>query len=249
MQVLCCGGLEMVERLQQYTIKCTEIEKEEYPKRLASITKAPAYLYYQGNIPVINQRKNIAVIGSRHASEKGIKIAYQIGYALGKKGINVMNGLALGCDTHVLHGALDAGGTCVAVMPCGLDQIIPYSNRELAKKLLLNGGCLVSEYPPSTPVQRYQYIQRDRLQSGMSDGVLVIEASYDSGTMYTVRYAIKQGRRLACIASHLVSYPSGNQWIEDQNKGYVIQSRTDLESFITEVQKEILYKQIMFTIE
>lgn len=238
----------MIGILQQYTIRWTEIEKEEYPKRLASITKAPDYLYYRGNIQSINQRKNIAVIGSRHVSEKGIKMAYQTGYVLGKKGINVVNGLALGCDTHALYGALAAGGTCVAVMPCGLDQIVPYSNWNLANKILLNGGCLVSEYPPSTPAQRYQYVQRDRLQSGMSDGVLVIEASYNSGTMYAVQYAIKQGRRLACIASHLVSYPSGNQWIEHLNGVYVIQELTDLENFIMDLQKEILYRQITFTI-
>lgn len=235
--------------MKQDTIRWTELEKEEYPKRLASIVKAPKYLYYRGNIQIINQRKNIAVIGSRHASEKGIKMAYQIGYALGKKGINVVNGLALGCDTHALHGALAAGGTCVAVMPCGLDQIVPYSNRNLANKILLNGGCLISEYLPSTPAQRYQYVQRDRLQSGMSDGVLVIEASCDSGTMHTVRYAIKQGRRVACIASHLISYPSGNQWIERLNGAYVIQEVADLENFITDLQKEILYRQITFTIE
>lgn len=239
----------MIGILQQYTIRWTKIEKEEYPQRLGSITRAPACLHYRGNIQVINQRKNIAVIGSRHISEKGIKMAYQIGYILGKKGINVVNGLALGCDTHALHGALDASGTCVAVMPCGLDQIVPYSNWELAERLLLNGGCLLSEYLPSTPVQRYQYVQRDRLQSGMSDGVLVIEAPYDSGTMHTVRYAIKQGRRLACIASHLVSYPSGNQWIEALNGTYVIQNMDDLENFIANLQKEILNRQIMFAIE
>lgn len=239
----------MIGILQQYTIRWTKIEKEEYPQRLGSITRAPACLHYRGNIQAINQRKNIAVIGSRHISEKGIKMAYQIGYILGKKGINVVNGLALGCDTHALQGALAASGTCVAVMPCGLDQIVPYSNWELAERLLLNGGCLLSEYLPSTPVQRYQYVQRDRLQSGMSDGVLVIEAPYDSGTMHTVRYAIKQGRRLACIASHLVSYSSGNQWIEALNGAYVIQNMADLENFVADLQNEILNRQIMFAIE
>lgn len=239
----------MIGISQQYTIRWTKIEKEEYPLRLASIARAPAYLYYRGNIEVINQRRNIAVVGSRHISEKGIKMAYQIGYALGKSGINVVNGLALGCDTHALYGALAAGGTCVAVMPCGLDRIVPYSNWDLAKKLLLNGGCLVSEYLPSIPAQKYQYVQRDRLQSGMSDGVLVIEASYDSGTMYTVRYAINQGRRLACIDSHLVSYSSGNQWIEGLSGAYVIRDTANLDNFITDLHKEIFYRQIMFTIE
>lgn len=98
----------MIGIFQQYTIRWTEIEKEEYPQRLASIARAPAYLYYQGNIQVINQKRNIAVVGSRHISEKGIKMAYQIGYALGKRGINVVNGLALAvthmhCMGHLLR--------------------------------------------------------------------------------------------------------------------------------------------------
>ncbi len=239
----------MVGISQQYAIKRTEMKKKEYPQRLGSITRAPTYLYYRGNIEIINQKQNIAVIGSRHISEKGMKIAYQIGYMLGERGINVVNGLALGCDTHVLHGVLAAGGNCVAVLPCGLEQIVPYSNCEFAKRLLLNGGCLVSEYLPSTPAQAYQYVERDRLQSGISDGVLVIEALYNSGTMHTVRYAIKQGRRLACIASNLLSYPSGNQWIEGLSEAYVIQDKMDLDSFITDLYKQIIFKQMVITTE
>ncbi|MFG6370144.1 MAG: DNA-protecting protein DprA [Lachnospiraceae bacterium] len=234
---------------QKYIIKWTEIGKEEYPQQLASITRAPNYLYYRGNIKVINQRHNIAVIGSRQVSERGAKIAYQIGYELGKKNINVVNGLALGCDTHAFYGALAAGGTCVAVMPCGLDHIVPYSNCDLAKRLLLNGGCLVSEYFPSVPIQKYQYVERDRLQSGISGGVLVIEASYDSGTMHTVRGAIKQGRRLACVASHLVQCSSGNEWIEGLNEACVICDRAGLDRFIETIHKNITYRQIIFETE
>ena len=186
------------------------------------------------------------MIGSRRVSGQGVEAAYQIGYAFGSRGINVVNGLALGCDAHALRGALAAGGACVAVMPCGLEQIVPHSNTDLAEKLLANRGCLISEYPVRTPVRRYQYVERDRLQSGISDGVLVIEAECDSGTMHTVRYAIKQGRKLACMDSRLVRYASGNRWLEKQGKVRVIREISDLDDFIADIQDETIYRQVTF---
>ena len=113
------------------------------------------------------------MIGSRRVSESGRALAYRIGYALGTRGINVVNGLALGCDTYALYGALAAGGTCVAVMPCGLEQIVPHSNVFLAKNCCQTVGVWSANIRPSTPVQRYRYVERDRIQSGISDGVLV----------------------------------------------------------------------------
>lgn len=96
-------------------------ESERYPWRMRSIAKAPDCLYYMGDVDILNQNHSIAVIGSRRVSQNGMALAYQVGYVLGRKGINVVNGLALGCDTHALCGALAAGGKCVAVMPCGLE--------------------------------------------------------------------------------------------------------------------------------
>lgn len=216
----------------------------EYPGRLASIAKPPPSLYYKGSIDVVNQCRSVAVIGSRHVSDSGIEAAYRIGYALGRRGINVVNGLALGCDTHALRGALAAGGTCVAVIPCGLEQIVPRANAGLARALLSGGGCLISEYPEGTPVRRYQYVERDRLQSGISDGVIVIEAACDSGTMHTVRYAVGQGRRLACVGSQFVRYCSGNRWLERQAGVHVICDMASLNGFIAEIQNDVLYSQV-----
>lgn len=224
----------------------TELSDSDYPNRLASIAGPPSALYYRGGIAVINQRRNIAVIGSRRVSDRGIAAAYWIGCALGSRGINVVNGLALGCDTHALRGALAAGGACVALMPCGLDQIVPHANRGLAEDLLSVGGCLLSEYPARTPVRRYQYVERDRLQSGISDGVIVIEAEHDSGTMHTVRYAVRQGRRLACIDSRLVRYASGNRWLEGQTSVHVIRDMAGLDHFIADIQKDVVYRQMTF---
>ncbi|MDE6053529.1 MAG: DNA-protecting protein DprA [Lachnospiraceae bacterium] len=232
--------------MQQYEMGRTEIYDSDYPERLLSISKPPFELYYKGNNDIINQNRNIAVIGSRQVSGQGMEAAFRIGYELGRREINVVNGLALGCDTHALRGALAAGGTCVAVMPCGLGQIVPHSNTALADQLLSDGSCLLSEYPAHTPIRRYQYVERDRLQSGISDGVIVVEAECDSGTMHTVRYAIRQGRRLACIDSQLMQYSSGNRWIEKQKGVYVIRDVVDLNGFIADIQNDIVYRQATF---
>lgn len=227
-------------------MKRTGLSEGDYPWRLASVARPPSELYYRGAIDIVSQKYNIAVIGSRRVSESGMEAAYRIGYELGSRGINVVNGLALGCDTHALRGALAADGTCVAVMPCGLDRIVPYANAGLAERLLSCGGCLLSEYPVHTPVRRYQYVERDRLQSGISDGVVMIEAEYDSGTMHTVRYAISQGRRLACVDSRLVRYSSGNRWLEGRTGVRVIRDLASLNRFIVDIQNDVIYRQVTF---
>jgi DNA processing protein len=143
----------------------------------------------------------MAVIGSRQISEKGILKALNTGRILAGMGITVVNGLALGCDTYALKGALSIGGKCIAVMPCGLDQIVPKSNYRLARTILENGGLLITEYPTGTKLEKYMYVERDRLQSAVSDAVIVIEATPRSGTMYTVKAAQKQGKPIACWKS------------------------------------------------
>jgi len=218
----------------------------DYPLRLLGIARPPAGLYFRGDSSIINTGISIAVIGSRHVSYNGSRLAYQTGHALAKGGIHVVNGLALGCDTHALKGALSGGGKCIAVMPCGLDQVVPKTNSRLAKLLLNQGGCLLSEYPVGTQVQKYQYVERDRLQSGISDGVIVIEAEETSGTMHTVRYAMRQGRSLACIDSDLLECASGNRWLSRQSGVKVIRTKADLEYFLDKIckQQKISFRQM-----
>jgi DNA processing protein len=138
-------------------------------------------------------------------------------------GITVVNGLALGCDTYALKGALSVGGKCIAVMPCGLDQIVPKSNYYLARTILENGGLLISEYPIGTKLEKYMYVERDRLQSTVSDAIIVIEASYQSGTMHTVRAARRQGKPTACYKKAEIS---------NDSSFYIIDSPDSLKRFI-----------------
>lgn len=215
----------------------------QYPRSLQGIQKPPAVLYYKGDIHLLNDAKSVAVIGSRNVSEQGRKLARHVGRFMAENRITVVNGLALGCDAEALKGALEVHGRCVAIMPCGLDQIVPKSHQKLALEILENGGCLLSEYAEGTRPVKYQYVERDRLQSGVSQGVVIIEAELKSGTMHTADFAIKQKKRLACYYDKLLDFSSGNRYLEESGKAFVIKKDSDLHTFIENLQNEV-YEQL-----
>ena len=226
---------------------CTK-EDIWYPNGMRELSGMPHILYYKGNIEIINRRKNVAIIGGRRASEKGLKLAYETGRMASERGYNVVNGLALGCDAEAIKGALSVEGACVAVMPCGLEQIQPKSNTVLAEKILENGGCLISQYPVGTVIRDYLYVERDRLQSGMSQGVMIVEAQEKSGTMHTAEFAMKQYRRLACYYHKFVEGAQGNKRLEDSGKAQVVRTKRDLENFFDRVGNEDSYVQMILDI-
>mgnify|MGYP005976167809 CR=1 FL=1 len=163
---------------------------------------------------------------------------------LAEKNVNVVNGLALGCDTEALKGTIAGGGRCIGILPAGLDDILPKSNQKLADEIVMKDGCLISEYPVGTPVKKYQYVRRDRLQSGLSDGVLIVEAEEQSGTMHTVEFAQNQYKRLACYYHKLVELSSGNRKLEEAGQISVIEDKKRLEEFVEAVMKEQTYEQL-----
>lgn len=222
---------------------CTK-EDTQYPSALKKLKNMPAVLYYKGNIEIINRYKNVAVIGSRQFSASGKNLSFNAGKAAGNIGLNVVNGLALGCDTEALKGALSVNGKCIAILPCGLDNIQPKTNRKLAEEIIEKGGCLLSEYPVGTTLQKYMYVERDRLQSGISQGVIIIEANKESGTMHTATYAINQYKRLACYYHKLLELSSGNKYLEDMGKADILKSEQDLRLFLQSLTQEEEYEQM-----
>lgn len=233
-----------MEKYQDYEISLVKENEELYPKSLLTISGRPSILYYKGTIDIINRNNSIAVIGTRKVSESGKKIAYETGQLVAEKGLNLVNGLALGCDAAAMRGSLDNGGKCVAIMPCGLEQIQPKSHYELAEEILEKGGCILSEYPVGTSIQKYQYVARDRLQSGISQGVMVIEAEEKSGTMHTADFALKQYKRLACYYYKIVELSSGNKLLEKNGNVQVLKSKEDGRRFIDFISKEGIYQQM-----
>ncbi len=234
--------LEQAEKLRDSLtgagISFCKRKDQDYPRHLLKFSGMPPVLYYKGNIGILNQQKSIALIGTRTPSDAGRTLSYESGRKIGNADINLVNGLALGCDTEALKGALAAGGRCVAVMPCGLDGIVPKANQKLAEEILDKGGCLISEYPPGTKVQKYSYVQRDRLQSGVSREVVIVEAELKSGTMHTAEFAMRQHKRLACYYYKLLELQSGNRYLEDTGKAQVLKSLEDMDVLIANVLAE-----------
>lgn len=230
--------------LTKMGIQICRIGDQAYPDLLRSISGCPSVLYYKGHIEFLNHYRCVAVVGSRNCSEKGRKLAYTAGMQLGQRGISVVNGLAIGCDTEALKGALKGGSQCVAILPGGLEEIVPKCNQRLAEQIVETGGCLLSEYPAGTGIQKHQYVMRDRLQSGISHGVIVVEAELRSGTMHTADFALQQHRRLACYYHQLLEHSSGNEYLEKKGKAAAISDEKDLDSFLNSLSEIQNYEQM-----
>lgn len=135
----------------------------------------------------------------------------------------------------------------IAVMPCGLEQIQPPSNRRLAEQILKTGGCLISEYPIGTKIEKYRYVERDRLQSGISQTVLIVEAMERSGTMHTADFAWKQNKKLVCYYYKMLEFASGNQYLETSRRAQILKSMDDALNFLDSVYNDPapeLYEQL-----
>lgn len=187
------------ESCKKQNIKIVSILESSYPEKLRHINDRPLLLFYKGNYSAMTNNKSIAIIGSRKASVKGLKSSYNMAYLLGKDGYSIISGLAKGCDEQAHKGCLDAFGSTVAVLPCPLDNIYPKSNVKLANDIVDNKGCLVSEYPLGSNIHKSNFIRRNRLQSGLSNALIVCETNENSGTNHTINFCINQNRILSCI--------------------------------------------------
>lgn len=176
------------------------IKNNEYPNQLKHIYDPPAKLYVLGNRSILNQ-KNFAIVGSRKATEYGKKVAMQISKELSENSLNIVSGLAIGIDSYAHLGCLqvkDAGKT-IAVLGSGLDVIYPKENRKLAEQIINSGGCIISEYPIGSKIEKNNFPQRNRIISGLSEGILVVEASKKSGALITAEFGIEQGKEVFAV--------------------------------------------------
>ncbi len=169
-----------------------------YPIRLRNIYDPPCVLYVLGQLPPVDERAAIAVVGTRKATPYGLKMGRQMGYELTRGGGLIVSGLAEGVDSAAAQGALLAGGSCIGVLGTAIDVIYPSWNRKLFEDVCAVGA-LVSEYPPGAKTQRSNFPQRNRILSGLSVGVVVIEAPEKSGALITASRALEQGRDLFVV--------------------------------------------------
>ena len=180
---------------------CTYHDKM-YPSKLKHIVDPPLVLYYKGQIPEMENAPVIAAVGTRRASAYGMNVSRRMGYQIVACGGILVSGVAVGIDGMAMQGALLAGGRVVGVLGCGVDVVYPKSNSRLFADLERN-GCLISEFPPETAPYRWNFPKRNRIISGLSNGVVVIEAPEGSGSLITAKQALEQGRDIFCVPGNV----------------------------------------------
>lgn len=179
-----------------------ELENKLYPKILKNIKKAPKKLYINGNLDILNSNC-IAIVGSRKNTKYGEKWCKKFAQEFIKYNLTIASGMALGIDKIAHKTAIRNGGKTIAVLPSGLENIYPEENLELYNEIILNGGCVISEYEPKINASSKNFLERNRIVSGLSLGTVVIEAAYRSGTSVTAKIAKEQGRDVFCIPGSL----------------------------------------------
>lgn len=201
-------------RLKERGISFYHLWGEGYPEKLKEIPDPPMALYVKGKLPC-ECAPSVAVIGARSCSAYGREVAREIGIALGLAGIQVISGMAMGIDGIAQKGALSAGGDSYAVLGCGVDICYPERHRDLYEELQEKGG-VISGYLPGTLPKAELFPPRNRIISGLSDGVIVVEAGAKSGTLITVDMALEQGREVFCVPGRISDRLSGgcNRLIE-----------------------------------
>lgn len=172
-----------------------------YPHLLLEIYDPPPLLYVKGD-PTLLRKPSIAMVGSRHATASGAQHARQFAHALASQGLNIVSGLAEGIDSYAHQGALAAKGHTIAVMGTGIDRIYPHRNKALAEQISQTGA-LITEFSLGASPHRKHFPRRNRIISGLSQGVLVVEASLKSGSLITARCALEQGREIYAIPSSI----------------------------------------------
>ena len=180
-------------KLKQQDVQLLLREDERFPPFLREIPHPPFGIYLRGTFPR-HDALAIAIVGTRRATPDGKSAARRFAAELTRAGIVVVSGLAFGIDSAAHEGCLDARGVTIAVLACGLAKLYPRNNEPLVQKILTRGGTIVSEYPPEMPAYPSRFLERNRIVSGLSKGILVIEAPERSGSLATARFALEQNR-------------------------------------------------------
>ena len=214
-----------------YEIKTVHKSDEEYPGSLLRSKYAPHTLYYIGDISIANNC--VAVIGKRDVSEETQRVSYLLGKLIASYGYTILNGLAIGCDMNSIEGALSEDGKVITVLPCGLDDIYPVRCKSLSEKILKNGGCLISEYPCGVKPEKRTFVERDKIQAGISKKIFVIYSDLNSGTMHTVKYGINDNKPIGCYMGDNEK-STGNKYFIDNLGAKEIKDDEELIDFLSE---------------
>ncbi|MFA7662405.1 MAG: DNA-processing protein DprA [Patescibacteria group bacterium] len=238
---------EQLERLNRLKINFITLESPEYPALLKQIYDPPFVIFYKGTLNSIQDEFCLAVVGSRKFSPYGKQITQDIVSNLAKNKITIVSGLALGIDALAHQTTVEAKGRTIAVMGCGLDQIYPAVNYNLAQQILNSFGALISEYPPGVGPLRFNFPMRNRIISGLSLGTLVIEAGEESGSLITAKSALDQNREVFAVPGNIYSTTcQGTNDLIKQGAKMVTSAQDILETLnLKQVTAEITSRQIL----
>ncbi len=207
---------EVIDKCKKLGFDIICFDDSNYPSKLLNIPDPPCVLYVWGKLPDVDHRLSIAMVGTRSATQYGVMTSHVLSASLSKLGVVVVSGGAQGIDTASHLGVLEASGTTICVLGCGIDYKYLMSNASLRKNIA-STGAVISEYPPGTKSYPSNFPVRNRIISGLSDGVIVVEADLKSGSLITVNHALEQGREVFAVMGNINSrYSSGtNKMIKD----------------------------------
>ena len=219
----------IIHKIDEYKMDVTTFLDKDFPSILNHIYNPPAILFMRGNRALLDKRLNrIALVGARRCSLYGRNVARMLGKELGKYSAIIVSGGARGIDTHGHEGLLASLGYGIVVMGCGLDIVYPRENTKLFDRILQNNGLLASEYPPGTPPSAKHFPARNRIISGLSRGVIVVEAKGSSGSLITADMAVSEGRDVFVVPCNLLDHTAdGNKFLM-RNGAFVLTGYEDI---------------------
>lgn len=189
-----------------FFMKINEIRPQEqkFLQIVGNLAKSPEVLRFIGELPD-RRRPTVAIVGTRKPTAYGKEVTQKISADLARRGVVIVSGLALGVDGFAHGAALEVGGTTIAVLANGLPDIYPASHKSLAEKIVKNGGAIISEYEDGSDARPYQFLERNRIVSGLADAVIITEAASRSGTLNTAMHALEQGKEVFVVPGNITS--------------------------------------------
>lgn len=224
-------------------IKLIESTDLEYPNKLLEIKEYPKELYVIGNEKLLC-KKAIGIVGARESTGYGEKCARSFAREISKANICIVSGMAIGIDTAAHEGAIREKGSTIAVLGCGFNKIYPKENIDLFNDILKKGGCIISEYSPNTEANLSTFPKRNRIISGLSNGILVVEAMHRSGSLITAKYAKEQNKKIFCIPGNIdIKTSVGTNRLIQNGAKLVTTPRNILEELEDKVKEKRIEKE------
>lgn len=230
----------VLDKSEQNDVKVISYFDKEFPESLKTIANPPMIISFLGDYKALKDKTGIAIIGTRDPTSNGYKIGNYIGKAAAEQGFNIVSGLAKGCDTAAHEGCLLANGFTTAIVAHGLHMVYPKENRQLAAEIIDKGGCIISEYLWGVKPMNNFFVERDRLQSGLSQGTIVIQTDIKGGTMHAVNATLESGKRLGAVQFSgkelQSSKTNGNEYLISSKNAFPI-TKSSLDEFLNNLKK------------